>query len=693
MFGNHVSHRNLKSPKELGTRLKGWYDARTGALADGARSFVTASSQLLSIADNASLSCADVDFCLGGWVRMTSVATAQVIISKWDFNASQREYMAWYNPGTSRFEFLISQNGTSIAATATANTLGAPSINTWYFVLAYHDATANTIGISVNGGAFDTTSISGGARDGTSVFSVGGRSTTPADSFLGGTLDSLFFAKPSSIGSLTSTIASRLYNSGSGLCYPQLSEAEKTSWGLVSFWCMNEETGTAFDAHGTNHLTASASSPTFAAGIAAGDATDGNFAATFGGTNDFLSVADNSTLDTGGASWSFAAWVNPTASGTFTVLASKLGANPNLSWLIARENASNFLQLWSSTNGTSAVTNRSTGNVAVLAGNWYLVVCVNTVSAGNTTTQFSVNGSTLAGSAQWTGTVFDNAASFILGARGDTGSQRWNGRMDGAALWNGRALSQSDITELLNAGRGLKYVGLSSNLRTTLTSFWNLDEDASATRIDSHGTNNLSNNGAVGRGQGVAYYEGAVSKWLDGSVSQSHVVQATVAARPTRSRFGQNGGWVVNFDGTDDMLAALATTQFTHAYISYFHSGATFTAQRGILTGTGAGATEIVAVGTNGAATLVTGSTSITGAKRERAFASATTPTVTLNRMAVLRVSGGFPSLTAQIGKDRTSAGTFWPGQIASIVLVDRPTPVEDAQIMDLLMAESRVAA
>src|SRR6185369_4061180 len=54
-----------------------------------------------------------------------------------------------------------------------------------------------------------------------------------------------------------SSIATALYNSGNGRVFADLTSAQKTAWGLMSWWDLDAETGTRYDKMGSNHLTAS----------------------------------------------------------------------------------------------------------------------------------------------------------------------------------------------------------------------------------------------------------------------------------------------------------------------------------------------------------------------------------------------------------------------------------------------------
>jgi hypothetical protein len=77
-----------------------------------------------------------------------------------------------------------------------------------------HDATGNTIGISVNAGTVNTTSFSGGIFDGTTAFLIGSRSGA---TYMNGRIDEVGVWKKL----LSASELTELYNSGAGkTCCP-----------------------------------------------------------------------------------------------------------------------------------------------------------------------------------------------------------------------------------------------------------------------------------------------------------------------------------------------------------------------------------------------------------------------------------------------------------------------------------------
>jgi hypothetical protein len=187
--------------------------AGTGKI-NGARDFELDSSEYFTIADNAALSGSDRDIAMTAWVNMETKAAAMRIVSKYGSSGS-REYALLYNSVSDRFEFQVSSNGTGSTANVSANNLGSPSTGTWYYVIAWHDATNDLIGIQVNNGTANTTAATGGIFDSTTPFGIGAVASSGGSPF-DGLIDEVGFWDRL----LTADEKTSLYNSGNGLAYP-----------------------------------------------------------------------------------------------------------------------------------------------------------------------------------------------------------------------------------------------------------------------------------------------------------------------------------------------------------------------------------------------------------------------------------------------------------------------------------------
>jgi hypothetical protein len=180
-----------------------------------AAQFARASSQSLTIDDNASLSVGDIDYTVAAWAYMTSTPTAHTkVAGKGTGSGSLVWGLQWRAGGHFRFEAC---QATGLAcANVVADSFGTTSLGTWYFIVAWHDATANTLNIQVNNGNVDSLSYLSGGYDDTGPFNIGGDSAF--GEFWDGLIDQVGFWKRV----LTSSERTQLYNNGNGMSYSQI---------------------------------------------------------------------------------------------------------------------------------------------------------------------------------------------------------------------------------------------------------------------------------------------------------------------------------------------------------------------------------------------------------------------------------------------------------------------------------------
>lgn len=195
----------------------------TGKVGNAAQ-FTAANGEYLSIADNAALSTGDVDFMLAAWVFLDSKTTFRIIASKYGGTFGTDQEWNWlYNSSSDRFTFTLRDVSGNVS-TVEANNLGSPSISVWYYIIAWHDATANTINIQVNDGTVDSMAHTTGTIDGTGAFEIGNSSVgigLPMD----GRIDQVGFWKggfPTDGGTFAGA-RTALYNGGAGLSYAAMS--------------------------------------------------------------------------------------------------------------------------------------------------------------------------------------------------------------------------------------------------------------------------------------------------------------------------------------------------------------------------------------------------------------------------------------------------------------------------------------
>jgi len=115
------------------------------------------------IADSASISTGDVDYTITAWVNLDSKiggGSRNKFVTKDDDNGF--EFSLAHFSGTDKFYFEV-RDGGALDGTVIGevNSIEAPSLGIWYFVVAWHDSVNNEVGIVVNGGSVNTSATTG----------------------------------------------------------------------------------------------------------------------------------------------------------------------------------------------------------------------------------------------------------------------------------------------------------------------------------------------------------------------------------------------------------------------------------------------------------------------------------------------------------------------------------------------------
>jgi len=131
---------------------------------------IQASDQEVSTSTTTDLAMGDIDFTLALWVYANDPAGATEYpspLGKW---VPDKEYILYYEQSSGSFGFEISADGT----TSTTVRVASPLVQgDWYFIVARHKASTDTIDISVNAGTPESTTHSGGCYNGGSPFELG----------------------------------------------------------------------------------------------------------------------------------------------------------------------------------------------------------------------------------------------------------------------------------------------------------------------------------------------------------------------------------------------------------------------------------------------------------------------------------------------------------------------------------------
>lgn len=182
----------------------------TGIVGNAA-ALVRASSQQLSVANNATLQTGNIDHTIACWIYPTSTATPMGIVCKANVdaaaNADGYEWMLYVVD--SNIRFLVARGGGgSGTSSATVTSDVSFTLNAWNYVEGYYDD-AGTIGVVVNGTVKTAASTT---VPGTSTGAVRIGSIASGGSYFDGRVDEVAFWKRL----LTTDERAAQYNGGAG---------------------------------------------------------------------------------------------------------------------------------------------------------------------------------------------------------------------------------------------------------------------------------------------------------------------------------------------------------------------------------------------------------------------------------------------------------------------------------------------
>lgn len=218
-----------------------------------------------------------------------------------------------------------------------------------------------------------------------------------------------------------------------------------TGTNLISYWSLEEASGTRADATATGNTLTDNNTVTQQTGKI------GNAAQFTVANNEWLSIASNASLQTGNIDYAFAFWIFPTNL-TFRMILGKDATGANREYGIRLDDASGHLSfaIW---NGVSTIRALVTSTAVVSAGAWsHVAAWYDSVAAKawlqiNGGTPLSANASAAPGT---------SAADFTIGGFAGGVSTSFDGRIDEVGFW--KALpGGTDIADLYNAGSGRDY--------------------------------------------------------------------------------------------------------------------------------------------------------------------------------------------------------------------------------------------
>jgi hypothetical protein len=219
---------------------------------------------------------------------------------------------------------------------------------------------------------------------------------------------------------------------------------------LISWWTLNEESGTRYDAHGTNDL-ADNNTVLYGTGIQ-GNAADFEFT-----NSEFLSIADNASLSGGDIPLTIGGFFKmesfPVAGAT---LMGKWGLGNQREYLLFYRQATTRFEMTLSPDGTNETQEPADNLGAPALATWYFVLGWHDPDAN--TINIQVNNGTVDSAAYTTG-IFDGTAPFDLGRNEAGGGFYWDGLIDEAFVYK-KVLTANERTWLYNSGAGRTYTDL-----------------------------------------------------------------------------------------------------------------------------------------------------------------------------------------------------------------------------------------
>lgn len=227
---------------------------------------------------------------------------------------------------------------------------------------------------------------------------------------------------------------------------------------LVSFWELEEASGTRADSKGSNSLSDN-NTVTQAGGII------GNAALFTRANSEWLQATSNSSTQIGDVDFTIVCWVylNTVMDGTGTnfqmMIAEDDGTNRSFS--IAQGSASTAEFEWRVFRSGGSAICRSLSFTTPVTATWYMLTCEYTSSG--TTCGIAVNNGTV-DSLSVGGAHISSTGDLFMGKRNSTGSEGYyDGRLDQVGLWT-RLLNSTEKSFLYNSGAGRAYSELVPDL-------------------------------------------------------------------------------------------------------------------------------------------------------------------------------------------------------------------------------------
>lgn len=479
-------------------------------------------TEYLSITD-ASQTGLDIvgSYTFSAWIKVESAAT-QYLLGKWSSNSGYA--IGVFSSGEL---FILQETLNSFSV------IGAINAGKWYHVAFVYDTTANTISFYRDGNLNKTNVFTTDPTNNATAFSLGQRGDN-AGYYDGLIKDAAIWnvvLTPLQIKSLALGVdmSTEAYRPG------DISTAPNAWWKLNE---ISDGSATSRTDSAGSHTLTDVNTVTTSGGY-----IEGAGARFTSANSEHLIAGDSVDWDFGTDDFSITSWIKHASTGAQIIIDR---GNEADFWLESGDTAGGQL------NARVAGTFKSVAWTARTSGVWYHIAFVRTSGS----VQLYVDGVTLGSSSSMANSV-SSTNQVVVGGR--TGVGHFNGNLEDVAIWNGYALTATEVKDLASAF---------PVQQSGITAYWKLDE-ASGGAVDSIGVNDLTENGTGG----VGSVSGQVGDARDFEVDDSDYFSITDAAQDGLSFSNQlsMGGWlkVESFTGNDEIYSKRASIGSQQEYTFY----------------------------------------------------------------------------------------------------------------------------
>jgi hypothetical protein len=226
-------------------------------------------------------------------------------------------------------------------------------------------------------------------------------------------------------------------------------------------------------------------SPTFAAGIAAGQARDGNYARGFDGVDDRLNLVSNSDFVLSpGDSFEVNGWYYVSSStGVPAIFSKGNGGNTGGEYVLYLTVGTGIHTVYFSIRNSTNTASK-TAQIASIPNNSWINYSASYDYSTDVMT-LRINNSLIAQTSLTGGGIYQAGTDFAIGAIG--GGNLLTGRID-AMVFAKRVLTSGERTSLFNSGKGLKYLEMPSSITgdTAIKYVWDMEGTTSSNEEEKH---------------------------------------------------------------------------------------------------------------------------------------------------------------------------------------------------------------